>query len=164
MKSRLVVVALVSVLGLSACGRPSVDPSLPSSGAAPAMNQAPGHKSLTQLRQEASFPVFVPGLVPSGWRAGTPWRSSESSPIIHVSYADTEGKPGMLVSSGPAGSGLDAVPGKSGKSVLVREMITAHYLQNQPEFGGPILWWDEAWSLCGHLRALPDGADPPRDC
>lgn len=114
------------------------------SGVAPALNQESGPKTLTQLRQEVSFPIFVPGLVPTGWRAGTPWRSSESSPIIHISYADTDGKPALLVSNGPAGSGLDAVPGKTGKSVLIREMITAHYLPNQPEFGGPILWWDEA--------------------
>ena len=85
----------------------------------------------------------MPTQVPEGLHAGNPLRKPDSSPIIHIPYVDKGGKQGLSVAIGPSGNGLDADPRKTGKGVRIRENITGHFLVNQPEFGGSILWWNE---------------------
>lgn len=143
-RTRAAVVLLTSVFGLSACGKTVVAPSTSPPPAPSAAEQAKAPDDLTQLRQQVTFPILVPAQVPEGLRAGTPWRKPESSPIIHIPYVDEDGTQGLSVANGPSANGLDADPRKTGKSVKIRDSITAHFLTNQPEFGGSILWWNES--------------------
>jgi WD40-like Beta Propeller Repeat len=57
----------------------------------------------------------------------------------HVLKIDYAGK--VLVINGPIGCCLDADPRKSGDSVALPNRISAHFLQVEPHYGGPILWW-----------------------
>lgn len=142
------VLALVLALGLTACDRAVTPASGPSPQSAPvlvpaaAAEPASVPETIGQLRRQVSFPVLVPTLVPAGLHAATP--SQKSWPIIHFPYVSADGKQGLSVANGPTGSGLDADSRKTGKSIPIRENITAHFLVNQPEFGGSILWWNES--------------------
>lgn len=149
MRGRLTL-ALVLAFGLSACGRAVTPPSqrtvaqAPGAAAPAAAERASAPETIDRLRRQVAFPILVPTLVPDGLQAGTPWQKPESSPIVHVPYVSEDGKQGLSVANGPSGSGLDADARKTGKSTKIRDNITAHFLVNQPGFGGSILWWNEA--------------------
>lgn len=155
MKAHLTVVLLVCALGLSACGRAAAPPSTsrppepatvsqpplqPAESAAVEQTQLP--EDLHQLRQKVTFPILVPTNVPEGLR-GALWDKPELLPMTYIRYVSQDGKEELLIANGPSGSGLDADSRKTGESVKIRGIVTAHYLANQPEFGGPILWWNQ---------------------
>lgn len=50
---------------------------------------------------------------------------------------------GVRVTVGQEGCCLDADPRKFGGGTPIRGGIPGTYIPNQPEFGGPILWWNE---------------------
>lgn len=65
MRIRLPAMILVSVLGLSACGKASLVPSMSRPTVPSVATQADGPKTLSQWRREVAFPIFVPELVPT---------------------------------------------------------------------------------------------------
>lgn len=102
--------------------------------------------SLAEVRQKVSFPIFIPTVVPVGLVPEHPTGGEEPTAFVTVNYRTKEGSVGLSVLNGPAGSGLAADPRKKGETIKLRSNILGHFLNNQPEFGGPILWWEEAGS------------------
>lgn len=86
------------------------------------------------------FHIFVPTAAPVGL-APQPPRSRDQ--IVEILYLTKEQSIGLRVTNGPAGCCLDSDPGKAVGETLIRNGLTGHFLINQPEFGGPILWWQE---------------------
>ncbi|SPF45905.1 exported hypothetical protein [Candidatus Desulfosporosinus infrequens] len=109
----------------------------------------PNPSSLTGLaeaRQKVSFSIFIPTVVPAG--LVTEHLSIVEGPptFLKVDYLTKDGSTGLCVLNGPAGSGLAADPRKEGEAIKLRSNIPGHFLNNQPQFGGPILWWEETGS------------------
>lgn len=106
----------------------------------------PSLTSLVEVRQKVSFSIFIPTAVPAGM-ATENLTINEGPPVfIRVDYLTEDGSIGLSVLNGPAGSGLAADPRKKGETIKLRGDILGHFLNNQPQFGGPILWWEEAGS------------------
>jgi hypothetical protein len=112
-------------------------PPLPSHSAPP---------SLADIRKRVTFPIFVPTEVPQGLAPIVEVKGEESRVLVRINYRSSEGVTELSVLNGPAGCCLDADPRKTGESIPLRGSMRAHYLPNQPQFGGPILWWQEAGS------------------
>jgi len=94
------------------------------------------------LRAKVSYPIFIPTEVQSGL-APEPPTGGEQPGALRIIYHDAQGAAALNVLNGPAGCCLDGDGRKNGEAVLIRGGITGHFLANQPQFGGPILWWQE---------------------
>jgi Tol biopolymer transport system component len=81
--------------------------------------------------------VFVPRSLPS-YTNLVPYLPRFDGRLLTIDYA---GK--VLVINGPAGCCLDADPRKSEDTLTLPNHITAHFLQVEPQYGGPILWWQQ---------------------
>ncbi len=92
--------------------------------------------TLADARRSLPFPVFVPTALPS-YNTLVPYLPRFDGRLLTIDYA---GK--VLVINGPAGCCLDAA-GKSGESLALPNHISAHFLQVGPQYGGPILWWQQ---------------------
>ncbi len=100
--------------------------------------------SISEIRKKVPFPVFIPTQVPPGLAATVKLREEGTRALVDINYKTSDGSYELTVLNGPAGCCLDADPRKEGKLVKVRDNLTAHYLEVQPQFGGPTLWWQEA--------------------
>lgn len=111
----------------------------------PTTEPNPSITGLAEASQKMPFPIFIPTEVPAGLVAEL---TIEEGPpdFVRIEYRSKEGGVRLTVVNGPAGSGLAFDPRKSGETIHIRGGISGHYLINQPEFGGPILWWEEAGS------------------
>jgi len=106
----------------------------------------PSLTSLAEARQKVSFSIFIPTVVPAGLVPEPPTLDEEAPAFVRVNYRTEDGSTGLSVLNGPAGSGLAADPRKKGETIKLRDDILGHYLNIEPQFGGPILWWEEAGS------------------
>jgi outer membrane lipoprotein-sorting protein len=109
----------------------------------------PSPSSLTNLaeaRQKVSFSIFIPTVVPAGLVTEHLIIDEGPPTFVKVDYRTKDGSIGLSVLNGPAGSGLAADPRKKGETIKLRGDILGHFLNNEPQFGGPILWWEEAGS------------------
>ncbi|MHB9144559.1 MAG: hypothetical protein ACYC5Y_04400 [Symbiobacteriia bacterium] len=151
MRTKLLAVLMLGAFVLAACSQPA---GVKSAGheVAP-QSEAPGvmqptadltaafQEDLDRLRQKVSFPIQVPTDVPAGVQP-TLWTPNDLSPMTYIRYVSEAGQEELLVANGPRGTGLEGLPGKTGKPVAVNGSLgDAHFLINQPEFGGNILWW-----------------------
>lgn len=103
----------------------------------------PQPRTLGEVRRWVTFPVFVPTDTPTGLTAEPPTGGEGPDDPVNTIYHTPDGAVALRVLSGPAGCCLDADPRKTGEPVLVRGGIQAHLLPEPPQFGGPILWWEE---------------------
>jgi hypothetical protein len=62
---------------------------------------------------------------------------------VRIDYHAPDGGIALRLVNGPAGCCLDADPRKRGQDVRLSAGLVAHFLNEQPEFGGPILWWHQ---------------------
>lgn len=99
--------------------------------------------TIAQAQQLIRYPIFVPTMVPTGLGLAHPSVRQILTSSIEIDYSDASGTVGLSVLEGPAGCCLDADPRKGGTEITLATGITAHFLNNEPQFGGPILWWDE---------------------
>lgn len=99
--------------------------------------------ALAALADEVGFTLFEPVFVPSGLVPRPPGRPTGSQRHVHLVYMTAGNRVGMRVTMGPAGSGLDSVPGRDGRLVNIRSDVDGHVLDLSPADGGPILWWVE---------------------
>jgi len=83
-------------------------------------------------------------VVPAGLVPEPPTIDEEPPAFVRVNYRTEDGSTGLSVLNGPAGSGLAADPRKKGETIKLRGDILGHFLDIEPQFGGPILWWEEA--------------------
>ncbi|HEY3363495.1 MAG TPA: hypothetical protein VGK74_00310 [Symbiobacteriaceae bacterium] len=102
----------------------------------------PGAWTHAELRTRLAYPIRMPAT-PAGLTPGAPTGGEQPADVIHVDYRTFDGRPALLVVNGPAGCCLDADGRKTGESVPLPGGLTGHYLSIQPEYGGPILWWDQ---------------------
>lgn len=102
-----------------------------------------GQAGAVALAEDAGFTIFVPIHVPSGLIPTPPTRPIGSERHARLVYRTVDNRVGLSVTMGPAGSGLDAVPGREGKTVSIRGGIEGHLLGLSKADGGPILWWVE---------------------
>ncbi|MFZ5824368.1 MAG: hypothetical protein ACOY94_08580 [Bacillota bacterium] len=142
----LACILLVSLLGMAAyrnlnSGRSQQSPTSPDSRGALSADNA--DESLALLRKEAPFPIFVPTQIPAGLEPRPPITRDR---VVEIVYLTNDLKVELRVINGPAGCCLDADSRKAVGATSIRGDITAYYIINQPEFGGPILWWQEAGS------------------
>lgn len=107
---------------------------------------SPSLTNLAEVRQKVSFSIFIPTLVPAGLVAEHLTVDEGPPNFVRVNYRTEDGSTGLSVLNGPAGSGLAADLRKKGEIIRLRGDIPGHFLNNQPEYGGPILWWEEAGS------------------
>jgi hypothetical protein len=110
-------------------------------GHAPLPNPVPF--SVEELRSRVKFPILVPTWVPEGLKPAQPFGGEGFTPHVSIQYLSAQGAQELSVLNGPAGCCLDADPRKKGTAVTIRAGIPAHYLQIEPQVGGPILWWNE---------------------
>lgn len=106
-------------------------------------------RSLTNLvdaRQKVSFSIFIPTVVPAGLVPERPTIDEQPPAFVGVKYRTKDGSTGLSVLNGPAGSGIAADPRKKGEVIKLRGDIFGHFLNIESQFGGPILWWEEAGS------------------
>lgn len=103
--------------------------------------------NIGEFRDKVTYPIFYPTQAPESLRPVVQLRESGVvKPLVEINYLDKGGTSQLHVLNGTVGCCLDSDPRKTGESVKIRDNITAHYLVNQPEFGGPILWWQETGS------------------
>jgi len=103
----------------------------------------PGSISLAECRQKVSFSIFIPTVVPTGLVPEPPALDKGPPAFVRISYRTEDGSTGLSVLNGLAGSGLAADPRKKGETIKLSGDILGHFLNNKPQFGGPILWWEE---------------------
>lgn len=109
------------------------------------MQVAPSMAHLADLRRQVAYPVFLPSRAPAGLVPQVPQGPAEAGRPVHIAYKAPDGTEGLRVTVGPAGCCLDTdMPRKRGEVIPIRGGIEGHFLINQPEFGGNILWWTEA--------------------
>lgn len=103
------------------------------------------------------------------------------SPCLDYRFENATGVLVLQVVQGPAGCCLDAARPGAVRNIEVRPGVRAQYLVEQPQFGGPILWWvedtargpvyvainspvfneDELIRIAGSMRPLPAGSVDP---
>ncbi|MBI2954940.1 MAG: zf-HC2 domain-containing protein [Chloroflexi bacterium] len=103
----------------------------------------PGPQTLAEIRGRVSFPVFVPTDVPAGLTPEPPIGGERSISGVRINYHAADGGIQLTVFNAPAGSGMDADQRKSGQPIALPNAITAHFFDMQPQYGGPILWWQQ---------------------
>lgn len=96
----------------------------------------PTPPSIEEARAAVDFPIFVPTDVPEGLVAEPPVDG-------RIDYHDADGVLQLTVLNGPEGCCLAADPRKGGEPVTLASGIEAHLLNIEPEYGGPILWWQQ---------------------
>ncbi|NLW91328.1 MAG: DUF881 domain-containing protein [Syntrophomonadaceae bacterium] len=99
---------------------------------------------LSRIRQKVPFAVIIPTNVPDGLAPASPLLNPGPPASVSIYYLSETGSSGLLVINSPAGSGLAADERKTGEAIVLRNNISGHFLKNHPEFGGPILWWEES--------------------
>jgi len=102
----------------------------------------PPGASLAQVRRLLPFPIFVPTYVPAELKPSAPQEGAGGSPIVTINYGGSSGVT-LSVLDGPAGCCLASDPRKYGEATRLPGGRTAHLLNIQAEFGGPILWWQQ---------------------
>ncbi|MDI6880897.1 MAG: hypothetical protein QMC95_17540 [Desulfitobacteriaceae bacterium] len=102
--------------------------------------------NLVDARQKVSFSIFIPTVVPAGLVPERPTIDEQPPAFVGVNYRTKDGSTGLSVLNGPAGSGIAADPRKKGEVIKLRGDIFGHFLNIESQFGGPILWWEEAGS------------------
>jgi len=128
----------VSIPGSTFCFR--APPGRPVIGPTPV--PLPLGASLSQLRHLLPFPIFVPTHVPARLKSSAPQVGAGGPPIITVNYQDGNGVDFSVV-NGPAGCCLASDARKYGGATSLPGSLTAHLLNVQAAFGGPILWWEQ---------------------
>lgn len=98
---------------------------------------------LAEVRKKASFPIFIPTEVPAGLLSNPPVLGERPTYLVRIDYHTKDGINRLTVLNGPAGSCLAADSRKTGEAIILRDNIAGHFIKNQPEFGGPIIWWEE---------------------
>lgn len=128
-------VAVDELLGIAAALEPvpGSHPPLP----------APTAPTIAEVRQRVTFPVFVPTWVPAGLTPEPPVGGEQPQAGVRLNYHAADGSVALTVLNGPAGCCLDADPRKTGLSVTLPNGTVAHFLDVQPQYGGPILWWQQ---------------------
>lgn len=97
---------------------------------------APTPPTIEEARAAAGFPIFVPTRVPEGLTASPPVGG-------RIDYRDAEGVVQLSVLSGEEGCCLAANPRQAGETVQIAGAIEARLIEMGPEYGGPILWWQQ---------------------
>jgi hypothetical protein len=116
----------------------AVEPTtLPNTTVSVGLAPTPIAMTLADARRSLPFPVFVPTALPSNTNL-VPYLPKLDGQVLTIDYA---GK--VLLINGPAGCCLDADPRKSGDTLTLANRITAHFLEVEPQYGGPILWWQQ---------------------
>lgn len=98
---------------------------------------------LAALREQVSYPIFIPTDLPSGLTPEPPAGGEGPHAVVRITYHDQQGAAALDVLNGPAGCCLDGDGRKNGEAVAIRNGISGHLLNIEPQFGGPILWWQE---------------------
>lgn len=131
--------SILILLTLSGCGFPvkgSLDQPAPTSVSVTLQ------KTLATLPR-TTYPIFVPTSIPPGLTPMTPVVGDQRTPGIRISYRSSKGSEELLIIEGPAQCCLDADPRKGGTPFPLANGISAHFIPNEPQFGGPILWWSQ---------------------
>jgi outer membrane lipoprotein-sorting protein len=103
----------------------------------------PTRPALADIRRRVSMPVFVPTWLPEPLTPEPPVAGEGQEASVRITYHAPDGSIALRVLNGPAGCCLDDDPRKGGQAVALPNGLTAHFLNMQPEYGGPILWWEQ---------------------
>jgi outer membrane lipoprotein-sorting protein len=101
---------------------------------------APG---LDAIRGRFASPVFVPTWLPEPLSPEPPVAGEGRGGTVGLTYHTSDGSLALMALSGAAGCCLDNDPRKAGQAVALPNGLTAHYLNLEPAYGGPILWWEQ---------------------
>lgn len=66
-----------------------------------------------------------------------------TSPCLDYRFESPPGTVVLQVLQGPGGCCLDTARPGAVRNIDIRQGVRAQYLVEQPQFGGPILWWVE---------------------
>ena len=102
----------------------------------------PPVRGLSALRRRVPFPIFVPTYVPGGLVPREPALGTGGS-LITITYDTPDGTAAVSVGNGPAGCCIDQDARKGQDRIVLPGGAVAHFMPNEPQFGGPILWLDE---------------------
>lgn len=102
----------------------------------------PSHASVSQIRRVLPFPIFVPTWLPANLHHASIQTDASRAPEITINY-QLAGTSALSVLDGPAHCCLDADPRKYVEPIRLRPGVKAYRISNEPQFGGPILWWDQ---------------------
>jgi len=148
------LIALVSVCFLlSSCGDSSqtATPRI-LGGGAPAGTSPPtaiaanpqARIALRALRQQSSYPVFVPTRLPGELTPDPPIPSDQQIRAIRIHYRTINNQLALTVVNGPVDCCLDHDARHMGITVQIPQGLSGHFLEGDPQTGGPILWWQQA--------------------
>lgn len=100
--------------------------------------------TLARIRQQVSFPVFVPAASPAGLIPEPPVGGDQPQAMVRIDYHAADGTKALSILNGPVGCCLDGLsPKHDGTPLTLPNDIAAHFLAGAPETGGPILWWQQ---------------------
>jgi len=103
----------------------------------------PTPPTLAEIRQRASFPVFVPTWVPAGLTPEPPVGGEQPGENVEIKYHTADGGVGLDVMNGT----LDCCPGLlplKSEDVRLPNGITAHLIRERTTiYGGMTLWWQQ---------------------
>lgn len=104
----------------------------------------PTPPTLAALRHTVAYPLFVPLAAPAGLTPEPPVGGDQPTAGVTISYRAADGSVALRVLEGPAGCCLAADIHKSdGETVSLPNGAVAHLLDEPPQYGGPILWWEQ---------------------
>lgn len=120
----------------------------------------PTPPTLDSLRRSLTYPIFVPTILPAGLSPSQPVVGDPAhTPGVSIAYHSNDGSTALLVLNGPLGCCLDADYRKGGGLVHLPGGIAAHLLLEEPQYGGPILWWDQDGTYIALSGPYLTGAD-----
>ncbi len=100
-----------------------------------------GIKPLAAIRRQVSFPIFLPAWLPGGLRLQPTTVDGEQH--VTIDYVGADGGAHLTILEGPLGCCLDGDPRKYGGPALPNgRPVNLRDVGRQ--FGGLILWWDQA--------------------
>ncbi len=96
--------------------------------------------SLADIQGLVSFPLFVPRGRPAGMRLTQ--ATVDGAPHVTLEYEGAKAR--MMIVEGPLGCCLDGDPRKYEGATMLPRQRTGYLLDVGAQFGGSILWWDQA--------------------
>src|SRR5438067_3158713 len=100
----------------------------------------PTAKPVHEIRRQVSFPVCLPTWVPDGLRFRRAAVDGEQHVTIDYDAPDKH----LSILEGPIGCCLDSDPRKYSAPLALPHGRTAYLLNVGAQYGGLILWWDQA--------------------
>jgi hypothetical protein len=125
---------------------PSTVPTAVGAASSPSTVEDVVRAEITRLRPRLAFVPWIPGTPLTGGLVASVHLQTDGTagtPYVLIEYRRDAGGPVVVqVLEGPANCCLDSVRAGQAMNVQITPSVRGQYIPNEPQFGGPILWWD----------------------